>query len=111
LRLQRQGLVDDDAFASYWVEQRQTFHPRGARALRAELRQKGVAERCVSQALATAMSDDDAAYRSGLRLARRLRAYDNRDFTTAVSGFLARRGFGWGTIRTAVPRLWEARTS
>jgi len=35
-RLQRAGLLDDDAFAHYWVENREQFRPRGARALRSE---------------------------------------------------------------------------
>src|SRR4051794_15087380 len=35
-RLRGARLVDDAAFASYWLEQRQTFRPRGARLLRAE---------------------------------------------------------------------------
>src|SRR4051794_41056524 len=41
-RLDQGGLVNDEEFASYWVTQRQTFHPRGPRALRAELRTKGI---------------------------------------------------------------------
>src|SRR5882672_8501103 len=41
-QLKQHHLVDDAAFAQYWVEQRQTFRPRGARLLRAELRSHGV---------------------------------------------------------------------
>ena len=41
-RLEARGLIDDAQFAAYWVEQRQTFRPRGSRALRFELRAKGV---------------------------------------------------------------------
>src|SRR5207248_5546259 len=41
-RLRRLRLVDDQEFARYWVEQRQTHRPRGARLLRQELRRKGV---------------------------------------------------------------------
>jgi regulatory protein len=101
--------LDDRAFADYWVNQRQTFHPRGVRALRAELHQKGVAEPCVSDALTALTSEEDAAYRAGLRLARRLYLVEKRSFTQAISAFLARRGFAWSAIRIALPRLWEAR--
>src|SRR5690348_9918162 len=41
-QLRRHQLVDDRAFAEYWVEQRQTFRPRGKRLLSAELARLGV---------------------------------------------------------------------
>ncbi|MDE3087807.1 MAG: RecX family transcriptional regulator [Chloroflexota bacterium] len=40
-RLTEAGLLDDAAFAKYWVENRETFKPRAGRALRFELRRKG----------------------------------------------------------------------
>src|SRR6266542_33079 len=42
-RLAELGLVDDAAFARFWVENRQACRPRGAGALRDELRRKGIA--------------------------------------------------------------------
>jgi regulatory protein len=42
-RLQAVDLLDDMAFARYWVEQRETFKPRSRLALQQELREKGVA--------------------------------------------------------------------
>ena len=110
LRLKGERLLDDQQFAAYWVEQRQTFHPRGVRALRAELRQKGLDAACVSEALAPCMAEeDDAAYRAGLRQARHLRSEEEPGFARALSTYLARRGFGWSAIRSSLPRLWEAR--
>ena len=44
-RLRAQRYVDDEAFARWWVEQRERFKPRGDRALRTELAQKGVARK------------------------------------------------------------------
>ena len=40
-RLRRDRLLDDRDFARYWVENRESFNPRGARMLSAELRQRG----------------------------------------------------------------------
>ena len=42
-RLREVGLVDDEAFARYWVDNRARFRPRGKRMLVQELRQKDVA--------------------------------------------------------------------
>src|SRR5436190_18294055 len=41
-RLDRLDLVNDHAFTTFWVESREQFSPRGARALKNELRMKGV---------------------------------------------------------------------
>lgn len=106
-RLALSGLVGDEAFARYWVEQRQTFRPRGPRALLAELRLKGVNPDAARAAVATvADSEDEAAYRAGLGRARRLHGVDRRRFDQTMAGHLARRGFGAGAIRQATRRLW-----
>ena len=43
-RLAGLGYLDDEAFARAWVESRDRARPRGERALRTELRRKGVAD-------------------------------------------------------------------
>jgi regulatory protein len=106
--LRQHGLVDDTAFAGYWVEQRQTFRPRGARLLRAELRQRGV--NAASAVAATDSLDASAvedAYRAALKRARQLSALDERIFKGRLGQFLARRGFDWDTISSVVDRLWR----
>jgi regulatory protein len=42
-------LIDDDAFAAYWVEQRETFRPRSRLALRQELSQRASVARLPAQ--------------------------------------------------------------
>jgi regulatory protein len=109
-RLRQHGLVDDTAFAQYWVEQRQTFRPRGARLLRAELRQHGIdAAAAEAAAETTEASAGDDAYRAARKRARQLSAADERAFKTRLAQFLARRGFDWETISAVVNRLWDER--
>jgi regulatory protein len=112
-QLREHGLLDDAAFAQYWVEQRQTFRPRGARLLRAELRGRGVdAARAEVAAESVAVSAEDDAYRAALRRARQLSSADERLFKVRIGQFLARRGFEWDTVTCAVDRLWlEVSTS
>ena len=106
-RLARSGLIGDEAFATFWVEQRQTFRPRAPRALLAELRLKGVDSETARAAVATvAYSEEDAAYRAGLRRAQRLSAADRQRFAGVLAGHLGRRGFGSSSIRGATQRLW-----
>lgn len=108
-QLRRHNLLDDVAFARYWVEQRQTFRPRGARLLRAELAARGIDSSIVRDASAcvepTSLED---AYRAAAKRARHLPA-DERVFTARLSRWLAGRGFDWATITPVVQRLWRER--
>jgi regulatory protein len=105
-RLRSAGLLDDVAFASYWLEQRQTFRPRGARLLRAELRQRGIGTELAAEAsAATVESAADDAYRAALKTALRLAETDERTFRTRLGQLLARRGFDWDTIAPVIERL------
>lgn len=103
-RLETLGYVDDYAFAQYWVENRERFRPRGARAMRYELRQKGIADAIIQKAL-DGFDGAESAYAAAQDQARRLRGLDRRTFRTRLSGFLARRGFDYDTVREAVERL------
>lgn len=106
-QLRRHHLLDDAAFARYWVEQRQTFRPRGARLLRAELAARGVDASIVHDASASvAPSEVEDAYRAAAKRARHLPA-DERTFTARLSRWLAARGFEWETITPVVERLWR----
>lgn len=51
-RLADLGVLDDQAFARAWVESRDRARPRGTRALRAELREKGIDAAIVEAVLA-----------------------------------------------------------
>lgn len=108
-RLRHLKLVDDTAFAEYWVEQRASHRPRGARLLKQELRQKGVSQDVLSEAIPDG-DDPDGAYRAAHRKASSLRALDERTFKQRLGGFLQRRGYGYETIRPVVHRLWQETT-
>ena len=50
-KLKEEKLIDDLEFARWFLEQRQTFRPKGSYALRQELRQKGIGEKIIDQVL------------------------------------------------------------
>lgn len=107
-RLVRAGLLDDDAFARYWVENRSDFRPRGVAALRYELRRKGVS----TQAIEAAVDEFDEhrlAYQAARARAERYYQADRDTFYRRLSGFLSRRGFSYATTRETVERLWRER--
>lgn len=102
--------MDDVAFAAYWVDQRQTFRPRGARLIRAELRQHGVTAPLAQTATADLGTSalDDALRAIGRRAERELATGGIVDWPRVdarLSGFLARRGFDWTTIAAVLRHL------
>ena len=106
-RLRGARLIDDAAFAKYWIENRDAFSPRGSRALRAELRAKGVGDEGLKEAFAEDRDESEGAYAAGSRKARQLRGLDRQTFRQRLGAFLARRGFSYDTIKPATERLWR----
>jgi regulatory protein len=123
--LVRLGLVDDLAFARWWVEQRDRHAPRGRRLVEAELRQHGVGREVIEQ-----LRDELAALaveapgpqdpegdlpvteeaRARIALDRHLRGRPLPDDPKALQRlgmFLTRRGFDPEIARGAL-RQWMA---
>lgn len=105
-RLIEEGLVRDDRFARAWAESRSLSRPRSRRLIAFELRQKGISEENIQQAVAD-LEDSELAYQAGLRYARRLKNMDFATFQRRLAGFLQRRGFAYGTVVTTVRRIWD----
>ncbi|MBN1963434.1 MAG: RecX family transcriptional regulator [Anaerolineae bacterium] len=103
-RLERLGYLSDLAFARMWTGNRDAFNPKGPLALRQELRQKGVPQPIIEQALGE-LDFSDAAYRAAHKQATRLRDQDSRVFKQKLYQFLARRGFKSDTVRDVIARL------
>ena len=103
--LKAQGLLDDLAFARFWRESRERQHPKGALALRWELRRMGVAGDAVEQAL-DGLDEEDGAYRAGSKIAHRLGKLEQEGFRKKLSAYLRRRGFRPLLVRETVARLW-----
>jgi len=98
-RLAMLGYLDDESFARAWVESRDRARPRGERALRAELRRKGVADDVV----ATIIEDRASPDAGGLAEADAGGGPDD----VAAARLLERRGAA--AAREADPRRRRAR--
>ena len=107
-RLRLGGWLEDAAFAQAWIENRQDFRPRSSRALRFELKQKGVAPEIIEAALQDfdETRAAEAAARAGVR---RYAALPEDSFRQRLAGYLSRRGFDYPTIAPLVARLWRER--
>jgi regulatory protein len=108
-KLEELHLLDDQAFAEYWKENRTAFRPRSRNMLKQELRGKGVASEVINTALGE-LDESANAYQAAVTKSRSLRETDYRIFRQKLSGFLLRRGFGYGVIKNTVKRVWEEKT-
>lgn len=105
-RLREVELVDDGQFAAFWVENRRQFRPRAARALRAELKLKGVLSEVIDTVLVD-FDEEEAAYQAAQKGSRRWRASTWEVFRQRLGAYLARRGFNYSTISSVLPRVWR----
>ena len=105
-RLGTMGYLDDAAFARYWVQNRNEFKPLSPKALRYELRQKGVPADIIDETLES-LEASDLAYRAAQARVSKLRGTDKKMFRQKLSAFLKQRGFNYTTTREVVERLIE----
>jgi regulatory protein len=115
-RLTELGVLNDEAFARAWVESRDRARPRGERALRSELAQKGVERQLADEVLegrATEQPDADAA--AARRVLERhanalARVPDPRARRQRAYALLARSGFDSETAVEAIAATFPRET-
>lgn len=105
-RLRNNGLVNDQSFAQNWVENRIEFRPRGKRALVMELRQHGLDDEAIDQAIEN-IDEEQLAYQAAVKQVWKLDTKDWQTFRQKLSNFLLRRGFNFDVINPVVHKVWE----
>lgn len=96
-------LVDDEKFALWWIEQRNTFRPKGKSALRAELASKGVDREVIDSVLSGVEIDEVGIATEILKkVGHRWQNLQPRIAFQKKVQYLGRRGFSWETIKEVV---------
>ena len=114
-RLEEVGLIDDTAYAQMLVRSQQASRGLARRALRHELRKKGVDDDTAAEAL-DQVSDEAEAEQARELVAKKLRSMHGLDATVQarrLAGMRARKGYGgdvaWRVVREAVDGAEEHR--
>lgn len=110
-RLDALNLINDEEFASFWIASREQSRPKGARAIKNELRMKGVA-RDIADELVDEEQDEERALAAARKKAYsllRLPDMDYKTFYARLGSFLQRRGFDYEVTSRTVKALWEER--
>ncbi|GHO85463.1 regulatory protein RecX [Dictyobacter formicarum] len=108
-RLNQLDLINDETFASFWIESRERFRPKGAQAIKNELKMKGVKREVIDEVV-TDEQDEELALRAGRKKAQSLLRQADIDynaFRTKLGPFLQRRGFSYEVTKRVVQQLWE----
>lgn len=109
--------IDDFAFVHWYLDQRTTFHPQGARALQYELIKKGVSQKLISEAISsqkksdTELSDEKSlAFKAVEKkikfLPEKINSFEEKmKVQKKLQQFLLGRGFDYDTIRNVVEKI------
>jgi len=98
-KLENFDLLDDLEFARWWIEQRMSFRPRGKKALRFELLQKGVDKKIIDKVFVETNFNEEKMARKLLeRNSYKWEKYTGLERRQKKTNFLARKGFSWEVI-------------
>ncbi len=105
-RLKNDNFVNDEEFASWYIEQRTTFRPRSKRLIQVELKRKGIDREIIEKLT----NDKDVLTPSDLDLAKkiveaklkRFKGKSREEVYPKLVRALASKGFDWDTIKEVI---------
>lgn len=104
-RLNRLELVDDEKFAQWWVEQRQSFKPRSKRILNNELRIKGIKKEIIKEVLQNTEIDELSLAKKELEKKEyKWKGIDSQKARQKMAEFLLRKGFNWEVVEKVIKK-------
>lgn len=103
-QLRAQRYIDDEAFARYWVEQRDQFRQKGDRALVSELMGKGVPRETIAVVLGERDPDTEVkqARKALRRPITRWQTLEEGERKRRIHQYLVARGFSYDTIEAVL---------
>lgn len=107
-QLTERKLLDDRAFAGWFVESRIAFRPRSPRVLQGELAQKGIAREVINEVLETQLNTE-VELAGALKLAqKKLRLIKNlpdRERLLKIKSYLWQKGYGSDVVEKTLENL------
>jgi regulatory protein len=109
VELKRMNLLNDQSFAEFWKDHRNTFKHESQKIVRLELKRKGVESEIVNQVVGQ-IDDAENAYKVAISRVRVLDLTDFQAFRQKLGSYLQRRGFNYNVINKTLKRIWEEKT-
>lgn len=103
------GLIDDRAFAKFWLNWRSEINPRSINFIRLELRQKGISEDLIAEILDSFSSEDEFQKAKALAQKRfeKLRNLEPAKIKSRLYSYLQRRGFAADIIFEVISEIFK----
>ncbi len=101
-------LIDDEAFAKWWLLQRSTFRPKGSRLVKYELQRKGISRELISRILAEERpkaADSILAEEVARKKYERLKKLPLPAVKQKLFASLAQKGFPFEIIEETVAKI------
>jgi regulatory protein len=105
-KLRENRMLADGEFAESWVENRNQFHPRSQRLMKYELRNKGIGEDQIEEALKNSAGDDALALMAANKVSNRFKELDWQEFQKKLMAYLLRKGFSYEVVIPTIKRVW-----
>lgn len=106
-KLRKNRMLADGEFAESWVENRNQFHPRSQRLMKYELRNKGISEDQIEEALKSSAGDDTLALMAANKVRNRFAELDWQDFQRKMMAYLLRKGFSYEVVTPTIKMVWR----
>ncbi len=107
--LERLEYIKDEKYARDWVDSRRRLKPKGKKALRMELMQKGIDKGTIERILSEI--DDSEEYTMALELAQkqmnRYKSIDKYVARRRLYNFLTSRGFDYETVNSVMSNVMD----
>lgn len=103
--LREYNLVDDEAFARAWINDRLLKRRLGKKQLEVGLRAKGIDRAIIERVLKERMGEEEELEQAMLAAERKaptIRHDDRMKWERSMTNFLVGRGFSWETIRQVI---------
>jgi regulatory protein len=108
-KLKKLKFLNDRDFVTWWLEQRSTFRPRGKRALKMELIRKGIDREIIDEVLNKAVDELVLAKKAAQKKLKTYQRLEANEFRKKMTGYLARQGFAWDSIKEALEEIDKKR--
>lgn len=105
--LEKYGYVDDREYCRKYIAERLRLRPKGAYALRVELRQRGISAELADEVLAETEIDEEEDALRWLEKKTKGNFCVDRDEKRRLQSFLARKGYSYSVIEAAFRRMEE----
>lgn len=109
LDLEQKNLINDKEFVTWWINQRDTFRPKGRKLIKIELRNKGIEKEIIDEVLEEEENPKSHEFEMALTLAQkrisRLSSYSKEKVEEKITALLSRRGFNWEVVHKVIDTI------